>query len=91
LGGGAHNAGTVFKVTTNGTLTTLFSFSTNSGSSTESYPGGLTQASDGNFYGTTGYGAGAFGWGTVFRMTPAGVLTNMFSFDSNYGLPVRPI
>jgi uncharacterized repeat protein (TIGR03803 family) len=86
-GGGAHSAGTVFKVTTNGTLTTLFSFSTSPGSSPQTYPGGPTQASDGNFYGTT-----LFGHGTMFRMIPAGVLTNLFSFDSYYyGIPDCPI
>jgi uncharacterized repeat protein (TIGR03803 family) len=41
--------------------------------------GGLIQGSDGNFYGTTEYG-GASGGGTIFEMTPAGVLTPLHSF-----------
>jgi uncharacterized repeat protein (TIGR03803 family) len=45
---------------------------------------GLVQASDGNFYGTTGYG-GANGEGTVFKITPAGTLTTLHSFDGSDG------
>jgi uncharacterized repeat protein (TIGR03803 family) len=40
------------------------------------------QGSDGNFYGTTTYG-GAGGLGTVFRVTPAGVLTTLVSFGAH--------
>src|SRR5262249_6451195 len=40
--------------------------------------------SDGNFYGTTEFG-GTIGGGTVFRVTPAGVLTSLISFDYNLG------
>src|SRR5213592_848129 len=42
----------------------------------------LVQGSDGNFYGTTERG-GANGLGTVFRMTPAGVLTTLVEFTGN--------
>src|SRR5580704_8646669 len=42
-------------------------------------PGGLIQATDGNFYGTTVLG-GAIGAGAAFRMTPAGVVTVLHSF-----------
>ena len=41
---------------------------------------GLIQGSDGNFYGSTSYG-GAYGQGTVFRVTPAGVETVLYSFS----------
>jgi uncharacterized repeat protein (TIGR03803 family) len=41
--------------------------------------GSLVQGSDGNFYGTTSDG-GQFDGGTVFRITPAGVLTVLHSF-----------
>ena len=55
-GGGSNNLGTVFKVTTNGVLTTLVSFSGTNGAG----PNGLVLHSDGSFYGTTGFGgAGA--------------------------------
>jgi uncharacterized repeat protein (TIGR03803 family) len=80
--GGASGEGTVFQVTTNGTLTTLVSFCATNGS----YPlAGLVQASDGNFYGTTEYGGTNGNYGTVFEMTPAGVLTTLVSLNGNDG------
>ena len=45
---------------------------------------GLVQGSDGNFYGTTD-GGGAGSCGTVFQMTPAGVLTTLVSFKGANG------
>jgi uncharacterized repeat protein (TIGR03803 family) len=49
------------------------------------YPAaGLTPGSDGNFYGTTAYG-GDNGVGTVFRVTPAGELTTLVSFNGANG------
>jgi uncharacterized repeat protein (TIGR03803 family) len=81
--GGSDGVGTVFKVTTNGVLTTLASFT--DGGAPE---GGLTQGSDGNFYGTTYYGGsygGLLGYGTVFKVTTNGVLTTLVSFTSDNG------
>jgi uncharacterized repeat protein (TIGR03803 family) len=76
--------GTVFKVTTNGTLTTLYSFSgTNDGGNPVA---GLVQGSGGSFYGTTYNGGSAFspggnpGYGTVFQITATGVFTTLYSF-----------
>jgi uncharacterized repeat protein (TIGR03803 family) len=43
-------------------------------------PTALLQGSDGNFYGTTAYG-GAADWGAVFKITPAGVGTVLYSFN----------
>jgi uncharacterized repeat protein (TIGR03803 family) len=40
---------------------------------------GLVQATSGDFYGTT-YSGGASGNGTVFRITPGGKLTTLYSF-----------
>jgi uncharacterized repeat protein (TIGR03803 family) len=67
-----HDYGTVFKINTNGALTSLYSFSfpfygTNDG---EFPRAGLVQGNDGNFYGTTGTGGlGYPGGGTIFRLT----------------------
>jgi uncharacterized repeat protein (TIGR03803 family) len=83
--GGADDDGTVFKITLSGALTTLHSFSSTDGSSPE---GALIQASDGNFYGTTAYGANSSctdGCGTIFKITAAGALTTLHSFDSADG------
>lgn len=43
----------------------------------------VIQGSDGNFYGTTYYGGN--GNGTVFRLTPAGTLTNLVNFTGANG------
>ena len=86
--GGANNCnspcGTVFKITPAGTLTTLHSFAGTDGASPFA---GLVQAGDGNFYGTTHSGGAnnndnncSNGCGTVFRITPGGTLTTLYSF-----------
>jgi uncharacterized repeat protein (TIGR03803 family) len=79
--GGVNNNGTVFRMTLSGKLTTLHSFDSTDGSLPFST---LVQATDGDFYGTTldGGGAGNPYWGTVFKMTPGGKLTSLYSFCS---------
>jgi uncharacterized repeat protein (TIGR03803 family) len=81
--GGSELDGTVFKITPNGTLTTLHSFS---GTDGEHPTGTLVQAADGDSYGTT-LQAGAKGYGTVFKITPSGTLTTLYSFCSTGGFP----
>jgi len=92
--GGPPNAGTVFQITTNGDLTTFYTFGNNAGFNSQlgwtNYDGdapiaGLVQGSDGNFYGATP-SYGAYGDGTVFQLTPGGVLSTLHAFtalDSN--------
>ena len=75
--GGANGDGSVFNVTTNGAMTSLFSFSHTNGGFLPA--AGLTQAPDGNFHGTT-YEGGDFGGGTVFRVSPSGAMTVLYSF-----------
>jgi uncharacterized repeat protein (TIGR03803 family) len=86
-GGTSSNCcGTVFKITPQGTLTTLHSFDNAGGCYPEA---GLVQGTDGNFYGTTS-GGGLSGYcgspvpagGTVFKITPAGILTTLYNFCS---------
>ena len=85
-GGGANNFGTIFALTLAGKLTTIYSFCAQSGCSDGANPSaGLVQGSDGNLYGTTAAG-GAFGGGSVFKITPAGVLTTLASFDGTNGM-----
>ena len=80
-GGGANGAGTVFKITESGTLTTLYSFCSQSGCTDGKYPfSSLVQATNGDLYGTT-FEDGA-GYGTVFKITPSGTLTTLYSFCS---------
>jgi uncharacterized repeat protein (TIGR03803 family) len=83
--GGANGEGSIFKMTPTGTLTTIYSFcaqiACTDGSDARS---GIILGSDGNFYGTTYYG-GSHNEGTVFKITPAGVLTTLHSFDGTDG------
>jgi len=87
-GGGSNGEGTVFKVTSGGTLTTLYGFCSQGNCSDGSVPyAGLIQGIDGNLYGTTAYGGAnaacdGTGCGTVFRITPGGTLTTLYSFCS---------
>ncbi len=41
----------------------------------------VTQGTDGNFYGTTTRG-GTKGYGTIFKLTPGGILTPLYNFCS---------
>jgi uncharacterized protein (TIGR03437 family) len=84
-GGGAAKAGTVFKITPAGTLTVLYSFCSQAGCADGTVPqAGLIQASDGNFYGTTSGGENndspVLTGGTVFKITPGGTATTLYSF-----------
>jgi len=93
--GGSDNSGTVFKLSPGGKLTTIHSFQY-----TDGYmPNALIQATDGNFYGTT-YSGGttdcvyfySSNCGTVFKMTPGGTLTTLYSFDFTHGAtPSAPL
>jgi uncharacterized repeat protein (TIGR03803 family) len=78
--GGAAGSGTVFKITPGGTLTRLYSFCSQSDCTDGAGPyAAVIQATDGNFYGTTVNG-GAYAYGTVFKITPSGMLTTLYSF-----------
>lgn len=74
--------GTIFKVTTNGALTTLVYFNGTNGLRPL---GGLARGHDGCFYGTTQTG-GQFNKGTVFKVTTNGILNTLASFDGTNGL-----
>jgi len=88
--------GTVFKITLSGALTTLYNFCSQPSCADGASPGmamgefvdspgtALVQGSDGNFYGTTTEG-GAYGYGTVFKITPSGTLTTLYSLGSTDG------
>src|SRR5665213_172920 len=88
--GGASTNGTIFKVTTNGSLTTLVNFNGTNGANPLA---ALTLGPDGNFYGTTEYGGNTIGTslnaglggGTVFQMTTNGILTTLVNFAATNG------
>ena len=75
---GLGGAGTVFKISATGALTTLYSFT--GGKDGRNPSGGLVQGNDGNFYGTTLQGGINGDYGTVFKISATGALTNLYSF-----------
>lgn len=85
-GGVGENFGTVFKITTAGKLTTLYTFCSKSECADGKTPSALMLASNLNFYGTTAAG-GAYGYGTVFKITSGGELTTLYSFCAKSGCP----
>src|ERR1039457_5550912 len=83
----SEGMGTMFRVTTNGILTTLVYFAGTNGA----FPRGFVQGTDGNLYGTTAHGGIANsifpeGFGTMFKVTTNGVLTSLASFAGTDGL-----
>jgi uncharacterized repeat protein (TIGR03803 family) len=81
--GGANNAGTVFKMTPAGALTTLYNFCSQPNCADGEFPQsiGLVMGTDGNFYGGTIYGgtncAVQSDCSTLFKITPEGQLTTL--------------
>jgi uncharacterized repeat protein (TIGR03803 family) len=86
--GGLYASGTVFKMTAQGKLTTIYNFcSTNEAArcADGSDPiGGLVQASNGDLYGTTSAG-GVHGLGSIFKVNSRGKLTTIYSFHYDSG------
>lgn len=92
-GGTNGGHGTVFKISTDGALTSLYSFT---GGNDGLRPNGLVQGSDGSFYGTTYYGGATFpsglGYGAVFKISTNGALTSLYAFGTNsFGNPGQGI
>jgi uncharacterized repeat protein (TIGR03803 family) len=87
FGGGSGTAGlgAFYQVTPSGTLKVLYSFQgTGDGGGPQ---GPLVEGPDGNFYGSTGVSSSLSAadgkYGTIFKITPAGVLTTLYVFNSN--------
>jgi uncharacterized repeat protein (TIGR03803 family) len=80
-GGGAFGFGTVFKISPTGTFrfTLVYSFCLLGCLDGAEPVAGLVLANDGNFYGTTWHG-GQNSYGTVFKMSPGGMLQTLASF-----------
>jgi len=81
-GYGGCGCGTVFRISPTGSRTNLHQFGAPPVLNDGNYPSaGLVRGSDGNFYGTAGLG-GTTGNGTVFRISPTGTYSNLYSFGN---------
>ncbi|MGO8793782.1 MAG: choice-of-anchor tandem repeat GloVer-containing protein [Candidatus Sulfotelmatobacter sp.] len=88
---GYYNSGTIFRISPSGKYKIMHNFSGCCGTGDgESPAAGLTLGSDGNLYGTTQAG-GTSGNGTVFKMTPAGTVTILYSFASDDPNGTEPV
>jgi uncharacterized repeat protein (TIGR03803 family) len=76
--GGSNGFGTIFRITTNGALTLLGTFSDPDNVGRNA---GLTLGPDGNLYGTTLLG-GTNGGGDVFQVTTNGAVSTIYSFSA---------
>ncbi len=77
----SSSSGDIVRMTPSGSITSLYSFSSTDGNGLNVNGAGPTivvAASDGNLYGLTGAG-GPNGHGTVFRLSPTGVLTTLYA------------
>lgn len=78
--GGINGYGTLFRITSSGSYTVLYSFDGNDKGGAPY--GSLIQGTDGNFYGMAESG-GTNGAGVIFKITPTGEITALHSFDYN--------
>jgi uncharacterized repeat protein (TIGR03803 family) len=76
--GGNSNNGTVYKISADGTETTLYAFGV--APDGQAPLGGLVSDSSGNLYGTT-FAGGSNDRGTVFKVTPDGTESVLHSFS----------
>jgi len=80
LYGGAHGNGVVFKLTPDGKYRVLYSFCAQANCTDGAEPAaGVVLDQEGNLYGITSWG-GAHGNGVVFKLTPTGKETVLYSF-----------
>jgi uncharacterized repeat protein (TIGR03803 family) len=88
LGGGSAGYGTVYKISTDGTT---FKIVHNFNGTTEGDPwywnGAPVQGTDGNFYGSVSDGAATGNYGVIYKMTTAGVMKVLFTFDGTVRYP----
>ena len=82
--------GTIFRISPTGDFKTLYNFCLQTGCPDGEFPvGGLTEGSDGNFYGTTNAGGNPIcpggGCGTIYSITPTGALTTLHRFNNTDG------
>jgi uncharacterized protein (TIGR03437 family) len=98
---GGVGRGIVFEITPSGTMTTIYTFCSQSQGAVPCSDGAgpaaaLVQATDGDFYGTTSYGGAnnpdyypndyfPNGGGAIFQITPSGTLTTLYSFCAQNG------
>jgi uncharacterized repeat protein (TIGR03803 family) len=91
LGGSAQD-GTTYRLTPSGTLTTLHTFNGTNGNQAGLIGESLLQAANGDFYGATPFGTESSNTcGTIFKMTPQGTVTTLYSFENTSAQGCEPV
>ncbi len=83
---GGTGAGTIYKFSQSGTLTTIYSFTQNNGS----FPLGLIQGTDGFLYASLAVG-GAFGDGSYLKISTSGILKDIYILKPSASGPSGPL
>ena len=79
--------GTIFRITSQGKFATVYTFCSKPNCTDGATPrGSLIQDASGNLYGTTP-GGGTYNGGTIFKLTPSGKLTTLYSFCAKTNCP----
>ncbi len=86
LRGGTSGKGTVFKINSVGQIANVFSFT--GGDDGANPRASLIAGMEGNFYGST-FAGGNYGNGTIFALSPEGVVTTLYQFDGFNGANPR--
>jgi uncharacterized repeat protein (TIGR03803 family) len=81
---GGRGFGTIYQLSSTGTLKTIYRFCRVGGCLDGADPNGLVEGLDGNFYGVTTSG-GANGYGEVFKVNRYGLLSVVYSFCAQAG------
>jgi uncharacterized repeat protein (TIGR03803 family) len=79
--GSTSSGGTIYELSTTGLFSVLYDFGSDT-TAGETPTAGLTQATDGNLYGSTTAG-GEFGVGTIFQLTPDHSYTAIYNFANS--------
>lgn len=74
----------MYRISPNGAFKTLYTANRTAAATLGARGSNLIAGSDGNFYGTT-FAGGANNMGTVYKLTPAGTVTALHSFDGYHG------
>ncbi len=80
---GPTGSGTIIEINATDLVTLLQSLNTATTGGAQSDPAELVQGSDGNFYGVATSGGGTGKVGTVFKITPNGVITVLHAFTGS--------
>ena len=93
LNGGTNSpgvaSGTIFKVTTNGSFTPLYTLNQGAANGGDAYAG-LVLATNGILYGDA-YNGGTNGYGSVFKITTNGAFTELYGFTRLRGASLTNI